>query len=135
MPHLDRDSLIALLTALGDADDARALDAAREIDRRVREAETDWDSLLRPPPGALPAEDEPTDDAPAPAEAESPPDMVETAADLALIERMLAELPLSDETREELAEMRTAIAEGRHSRMDSRYLRGLSARLTARQPA
>ena len=52
MPHLDRDSFIALLNRLGDPDEAEALAAAREIDRRVRESGLTWSELLVPPSSA-----------------------------------------------------------------------------------
>ena len=52
MPHLDRDSFIALLDRLGDPDEAEVLATAREIDRRVRESGMTWSELLAPPPSA-----------------------------------------------------------------------------------
>lgn len=131
MPHLDRDSFIALLDRLGDADDAAVLAAARAIDARVREAGLDWNDLLVPPPGAV-AED--ADDAEpevgeAPPETGGEPDAAECAHDLALIDALLARPSLSPETRVELQDMRQQITAGTHSRMDSRYVRGLYARL------
>lgn len=50
MPHLDRDSFIALLDRLGDPDEAEVLATAREIDRRVRESGMTWSELLALPP-------------------------------------------------------------------------------------
>jgi hypothetical protein len=57
MPNLDRDSFIALLNRLGDPDEAEALAAAREIDRRVRESGLTWSELLVPPSSATDAKE------------------------------------------------------------------------------
>lgn len=130
MPHLDRDSFIALLDRLGDADDAAVLAAARSIDARVRDAGLDWNDLLVPPPAAVVEDAEPAVGE-APPETDSEPDAAECAHDLALIDALLARPSLSPETRVELQEMRGQIADGNHTRMDSRYLRGLHARLGA----
>jgi hypothetical protein len=96
MPYLDRASFIALLDRLGSADDSEALAAAREIDRRKRDAGATWADLL------------------------------------ALIERLLADHDLSEDTRRELLDFRDDIAEGEFTEMDSRYLRNLEARLNRR---
>lgn len=130
MPHLDRDSFIALLDRLGDADDAAVLAAARAIDARVRDAGLDWNNLLVPPPAAAADEPEPMV-GDAPPETDGEPDAAECAHDLALIDALLARPSLSAETRTELEDMRQQITAGTHSRMDSRYLRGLHARLGA----
>lgn len=129
MPHLDRDSFVALLHRLGDADDAAVLAAARAIDARVREAGLDWNDLLVPPPAAAGDDTPEVDVGEAPPEGDGQPGPEECAHDLALIDAMLARPSLSAETRAELEEMRGQIAAGSHSRMDSRYLRGLHARL------
>lgn len=50
MPHLDRDSFVALLDQLGNDDDQEVLAAARTIHRRVTEAGLTWDLLLLPAP-------------------------------------------------------------------------------------
>lgn len=50
MPHLDRDSFVALLNQLGSDDDQEALTAARTIHQRVAEAGVTWDQLLLPAP-------------------------------------------------------------------------------------
>ena len=62
MPHLDRDSFIALLDRLGDPDEAEVLATAREIDRRVRESGMTWSELLAPPPSAARGSGESYDD-------------------------------------------------------------------------
>lgn len=134
MPHLDRDSFIALLDRLGDADDAAVLAAARAIDARVREAGLDWNDLLAPPPAAVVEEPEP-EVGEAPPEKDGEPDAEECAHDLVLIDALLARPTLSPEMRVELQEMRGQITDGNHTRLDSRYLRGLHARLGAGAPA
>lgn len=135
MPHIDRDSFVALLDRLGDADDAAVLAAAREIDARVRGAGLDWNDLLVPPPAAAGDDAPEVDVGEAPPEGDGQPGPEECAHDLALIDAMLARPSLSAETRAELEEMRGQIAGGAHSRMDSRYLRGLHARLGGVAPA
>lgn len=129
MPHLNRDSFIALLDHLGDADDAAVLAAARAVDARVRDAGLDWNDLLVPPPPATAADDADPAVGEAPPETAGEPDAAECAHDLALIDALLARPSLSPETRVELQEMRGQIGDGHHTRLDSRYLRGLHARL------
>ena len=48
MANLNRAEFIALLGRLGSKDDRTALEAARALDRGVREAGLAWDDLLRP---------------------------------------------------------------------------------------
>ena len=136
MPYLDRNSFIALLGRLGSADDAEVLASAREIDRRVREGGVAWDDLLIPPPGAVAEVDEDsyrgafTDD-----------DLLDMGPprrregygdDVALIDELLADPDLSAETRQELLDFKSDIAEGEFTDMDSRYLHDLHNRLTRR---
>jgi hypothetical protein len=140
MPHLDRDSFIALLDRLGDPDEAKALVAAREIDRRVRESGLTWSDLLTPPPSATGSgaqEDYEdvhgafTDDDPFDIDAPRRPENYRS--DTALIDELLAHQDLTPETRQELTDFKSDIAEGEFTNMDAKYLRDLHARLT-RQP-
>lgn len=127
MPFLDRESFIRLLDSLGDPDDATALAAARTIHARMQDAGIGWDSLLVPPPGAAPAtgldEDAPEERAPHPAAFSAGEEQ-----DAALIERLL-DMPLSDDTRQELRDLRADLAAGEFTAEDSRYVRALAQRL------
>jgi hypothetical protein len=128
MPSIDRPSFIALLNALGSAKDEDALAAAREIDRRMKEAGVVWDDLLRPA----------TDDR---AAAHSQDDVSDTdagddlaaadqaAGDLALINELLASDQISEETRSDLKDFAEDIAHNRLRAADSRYVRALHKRL------
>ncbi len=136
MPHLDRNSFIALLDRLGDPDETEVLATAREIDRRVRESGMTWSELLAPPPSATRGSGESYDeyrgaftdddlfdvDQPRPREG--------YASDTALIDELLANQDLAPETRQELLDFKSDIAEGEFTDMDAKYLRGLHARLT-----
>ncbi|EWY40398.1 hypothetical protein N825_36965 [Skermanella stibiiresistens SB22] len=139
MPHLDRDSFIALLDRLGDPDETEALASAREIDRRVRASGMGWNDLLVPPPGtSVGALDDDyhgtfTDDDPlyvAPRRRANG-----YADDMVLIDGLLADETLGETTRQELMDLKNDIAEGEFTDMDSKYLRDLHARLTPRHTA
>ena len=122
MPFMDRNSFIALLDKLGDADDATCLAAAREIHQRMQQSNLQWSDLLVPVDRSDPAEvteGEPLDQ---PAQAGSD--------DYVLIDRLLARGNLSDDTREELTGMRADIASGEFSARDRKYLQSLDARLS-----
>jgi len=125
MPYLDRDSFIALLNRLGDDDDSQVLSAARELDRRVRAADADWNDLLAPPPGA---DDDDYDDADDAGTVEPLP-AGEAADDAARIRLLLDKYDLLDDTREDLEDMLEMIEEGEFSDMDRRYVRALEDRL------
>ena len=119
MPNLDRDSFIALLNRLGDPDEAEALATAREIDRRVRECGLTWSELLAPQSSS-------TSSAGIAAN-------VEDGDDTALIDELLTNQDLTPETRQELLDFKSDIAEGEFTSMDAKYLRDLHARLNRRQ--
>lgn len=146
MPDLDRKDFIALLERLAGPDDADVVAAAREITSRMAAAGVSWDDVLTPEEpddetdvdeygddedfdvdgdegaGALGGDDEDSsDDAAGPDE------------DIALINRILAECTVSDETREELGGLRDDIAEGEFTAADRKYLRALYARLAKRR--
>ena len=152
MPYLDRADFIALLEKLGAADDAEVLTAAREIQRRIEAAETKWDELLARAPGtdasdALEELDDPDIDVggfeirdrrreperPLPELPPVPePQATIHSEELHLIESLLRRPTLSTETRRELMDLRTDIAENDFADMDRTYLRDLAARLNAR---
>ena len=135
MPFMDRESFIHLLDRLGDADDASVLAAAREIHRRMGEAGIGWDELLiRPDMEEETATDLPAVAAPAlELEDDSHSIPAGDAEDAALIDRLLADLPLSPDTRQELMDLKGDIAAGEFTAADSRYLRNLAARLSRRK--
>ncbi len=139
MPHLDRDSFIALLNRLGDPDEAEALAAAREIDRRVRESGLTWSELLVPPSSATGIEGEGYDNHRG---AFTDDDLFDVTpgrpresygSDTALIEELLTNQNLTPETRQELLDFKSDIAEGEFTDMDAKYLRDLHARLSRQQ--
>lgn len=157
MPYLDRDSFLALLEQLGSSDDQEVIDAARQLDRRVRDAGVTWDELLTPEgDGDDGYDDDEDDDADADgeyedeygeevgdgeieeaefdAEEQAPPPgrgkAVAAGDDEALIDRMLGEFDLSDQTRQDLLDLKEDIAAGEFTEMDRRYLDALYARLT-----
>ncbi len=129
MPFMDRTSFIGLLDRLGDPDAAAALAAAREIDRRLREAGVTWDGILVPAAveepevgdGSLLVADEPV------------PVAEGLEEDLTRIERLLTAYQLSAETRAELEDYRAEIQDGTFTDMDRRYLRDLEVRLAPRK--
>jgi hypothetical protein len=128
MPLKDRPSFITLLNALGSAKDEDALAAAREIDRRMKEAGVVWDDLLRP------ATDDHTaagdhDDARATDAGDDVIDAAQVSGDLALINELLASDQISEETRSELKDFAEDIAHNRLRAADSRYVRALHKRL------
>jgi hypothetical protein len=129
MPFMDRASFIGLLDRLGDPDDAAALAAAREIDRRLREAGVTWDGILVPA-----AEEEPEVGDGSLLVADEPVPVAEgLEEDLTRIERLLTAYQLSAETRAELEDYRAEIQDGTFTDMDRRYLRDLEVRLAPRK--
>jgi len=137
MPHLDRDSLIALLDRLGDPDEAEALAAAREIDRRVRQSGLTWTDLLASPSAVTDnASQEGYNDVQGTFSDDDPFDMASPrrsgsyGSDTALIDELLTQENLAAETRQELLDFKSDIAEGEFTDMDAKYLRDLYARLT-----
>ncbi|ACJ00821.1 hypothetical protein [Rhodospirillum centenum] len=145
MPFMDRESFIALLDSLGDPDDAKALEAARTVHRRMVDAGVGWDALLVPAPRTdgdaedgldLDLDDAGVDDTDTDG---AGVDGTDTGAgdaggpeDRDLIDRMLADYVLSDQTRQELTDLRKDIAAGEFSPADSRYVRQLARRLKPR---
>ncbi|MBM3559203.1 MAG: hypothetical protein FJX53_04835 [Alphaproteobacteria bacterium] len=121
----ERDRLIEALDRLGDPDDVTALGAARVVAGAMAEAGLDWDDVL-----ALPVDEEPVEDGPAAAEAQSiPVEVGDSAEALKTIERLLARPGLFEGTRQELAGYRDDIASGDFDAADRRYLAALAGRL------
>ena len=130
MADLDRAEIVELLGRLGAEDNEAVLSAARELARKLSASGLRWDDVVRASlVGAAGA-----------GEAVEPPasarDEVEagelTAAEAAkLVDALLARKTLSDTTREDLVEMKRAIADGRLDAMDTRYIRALAKRLGA----
>jgi hypothetical protein len=126
MPFMDRDSFIALLDKLGDADDATCLAAARDIHQRMQAANLKWADLLAPVGGQ---DDDDADDAAddgAPLDRSAEP----ITEDFALIDRLLARSGLSEDMRDELGGMREDIGSGEFTARDRKYLQSLEARLS-----
>lgn len=128
MPNLDRAGMVELLGRLGAENDATVLAAARELHRKVGESGLTWDDLLRASTEAASAAsstahgDDPPGDRPA--------DVSDGKADAArLIERLLARQTVSDTLREDLTDLKRAIARGTFDDTDARYVRALAKRL------
>lgn len=99
------------------------LDGDRDEDALEAEDEAETDDELE-------AEDEPeTEDEPEAIVAAEMPSPATLAEDARIIERLLAKKTLSKNMREELADLKRAIAEGEFDAMDSRYVRALGNRL------
>jgi hypothetical protein len=138
MENRDRAALIELLGRLGAENDETVLQAGRELHRKMLESGATWDDLIRAEPFAVEMQTEaepagepparkPSGDRPrAPAPERPAPDRAETTR---LIERLLARKELSANLRQELNEMKRALAEGSLDVMDSRYVRALAKRL------
>jgi len=114
----DRAALIELLDRLGSSDDATVLEAARALHRKVAEAGLSWDDLIELESAAPVDEDDAVAAAPSPG-------ADETAR---LIDRLLRK-GVSENTREDLTEMKRQLAEGSLDQEDRRYVRALAKRL------
>ena len=92
------------------------------------EARTDAEPAGEPPAGEPPERKPSEDQPPATTPEMRAPDRAEITR---LIERLLARKELSANLREELTEMKRALADGKLDVMDSRYVRALAKRLGA----
>lgn len=122
---IQRSEIVDLLQQLGVADDQAALSAARELDRRIREAGLNWDDLLSDE--TIGATDEE-----APAEDDGPAERSESvhAGDAPrILDRLLARKNLSPELREELRRLKADVAAGEFDAADRQYVRALAKRL------
>ncbi len=152
MAEIDRDDLIDLLERLGSGDDAEVLAVAREVHRRIAEAGLTWDDLLVWDEDEEEDEEEEEDDWDQAADEEEIGDTevgadtprrtgagprpdpaatgdIESLPDDALIDRILGECDLSDETRRDLLDLKGDIARGDFTAMDRKYIRALYTRL------
>jgi hypothetical protein len=127
----DRTRFIELLGQLGAENDETVLNAARELHRGVREAELDWNDLLRADEAVEENKEYdhlPLADAAAQAGPAAPADKSE---DMKIVDRLLARKDLSESTRGDLTEFKRSIREGTLDRMDADYIRALAKRLGA----
>jgi len=128
MADLDRAALIELLGRLGADSDEAALQAARELSRTVGESGRTWNDLLRANFDAAGAEAAPADAPVATASGAPRGGKAEVAQ---LIDRLLARKSISDTLRDDLTELKSAIADGTFEDMDAYYVRALAKRLGA----
>jgi hypothetical protein len=130
MAMTDRAAVIVLLERLGAADDAEALQAARELNAIVSASGSRWDDLLCAEslwPGAgIETDDEPSSEA-----ADGTLSEASKTEARRLIERLLARRELSDTLRDDLVDLKAALGDGRFEAMDLRYVRALARRLGA----
>jgi len=138
MPNVDRSGIVELLGRLGADSDEAILAAARELNSKIGESGLSWEDLIRPQSdlagSAAPSEvaDSPVAETSAAAEpAETGISATDKAEAARLIERLLARETLSSNLRDDLVEMKGAIADGSFDAMDSSYVRALAKRLGA----
>lgn len=141
--RLERGDVIRLLEKLGSDEDEEVLAAAREVHDRVSAAGTTWEDLLVPDEAvAADGEDrDAADDSEAPAYDAREDEGAEAAGAIGgknaeavkLIDKLLAQPGISEETREELRDYKTDISEGEFTEADRRYIRALSNRLSKRR--
>lgn len=143
MAELDRQTLLDLLNRFDDADDANVAAAAREAQQALTEAGLSWDDVLVP--AEVEAEDEDeyeeydaddevddaeVDDADGDTDNVIPISAGEAREDLALIDRILRDHNVSEDTREELEGYREDIEAGEFTASDRNYLKALKKRLS-----
>ena len=142
MPFVDRTTFIELLDKLRSEDEAEVVAAARDINRRMDEADLSWRDVLAPEQSdedALEDDDE-ADDFEDDYDDDEDEDAEEIAFEgddakqaAALIEQILARYELSESTEEDLRDYLTDIAEGEFTEADNRYVQALHTRLKAQQ--
>lgn len=149
MAELDRQTLIDLLNRFDDTDDAAVAAAAREAQQALTEAGLSWDDVLVPADVEADDEDEDEDegeyeeyeaddevddadddDAGGDADNVIPISAGEAREDLALIDRILRDHDVSEDTREELEGYREDIEAGEFTASDRNYLKALKKRLS-----
>lgn len=131
MAEISRIELLALLQRLGSAEDAEVLAAARELNRRVTEANLAWGDLIAAEAAGEDGPEGGLDDLGG-AHAEDGPVGGDLAADLALVDRLLAGLALATDTRDDLETIRRDIQRGDFTALDRKYLQDLAKRLQGR---
>ncbi len=143
MAELDRQTLLDLLNRFDDADDATVTAAAREAQQALTEAGLSWDDVLVPAEVETEDEDEyeeydsddevvdaDDDDADGDTDNVIPISAGEAREDLALIDRILRDHDVSEDTREELEGYREDIDAGEFTASDRNYLVALQKRLS-----
>ena len=142
MASLDRQSIVELLGRLGAESEQTVVQAARELHAKVGESGLTWDDLLRSEAeiagadaerqdGSLDAPLDAISDADQSAETAGEPSAADKAEAAKLIDRLLARKNLSSNLREDLTDLKRAIADGGFDATDSRYVRALARRLGA----
>lgn len=145
MAELDRQTLLDLLNRFDDADDATVTAAAREAQQALTNAGLTWDDVLVPAEPDAEDEDEDeyeefdadddVDDAADDDDAGDTDNVIPISAaeareDLALIDRILRDHDVSEDTREELEGYREDIEAGEFTASDRNYLKALKKRLS-----
>ena len=127
MADLDRAGFIELLGRLGAESDETALAAARELDRKVKEAGLTWDELLHAHDAeiAVSVPQAPEQSAVRPAAPAGRGD------DTRVVERLLARKDISETLRADLNDFKRQISEGKLDREDADYIRAVAKRLGA----
>jgi len=138
MANLDRSRVVELLGQLGATDDQTVLEAARAANRAVTEAGLTWDDVVHAEPASgsadIEGEAQPVVEAAIDGTSTEVGGVVseaEKAEAMRLIGRLLASKAISDNLREDLTDMKRAIAEGEFDAMDARYVLALAKRLEA----
>jgi hypothetical protein len=156
MADLDRDYVIEQLEKLGAEDDATVLAAARAVDQHVRESGFAWDDLLEPDYDEDDLDDDRVDEDDIDRdelegdddavlmdgldEDESIDDLGDDDGDTSgdpgemgrLIDRLIAHQQVTEDTREDLTEMKADFDTNSLSAMDRRFVRALAKRLGVR---
>ena len=143
MAELDRQTLLDLLNRFDDADDANVAAAAREAQQALTEASLTWDDVLVPAEPDADHEDDDeeydidddaddADDDEAGGDTDNviPISAGEARDDLALIDRILRDHGVSEDTRDELEGYREDIEAGEFTASDRNYLKALQKRLS-----
>lgn len=117
---IDREALIDALEHMGDADDARAAEAAREAQAMLDAADLTWDDVIDKTLGQQ-AE---TADGPKLEVGE------DDALVLKIIDNMLARPNLNESTADDLRDYREELERGELEPDDRRYILGLYERLS-----
>jgi hypothetical protein len=136
MPFMDRDSFIDLLNRLGDEDDQVVLAAARTLHARVAESGFGWNGLLLPADAQSHQAVPPDASTPTPVPVVGHPALssAEDESDTLLIDRLLRDFTLSDDTRADLLDMKQQAERGVLPEADSKYIRDLAERLARAEP-
>lgn len=151
LENLDRENLIRLLEKLGSEDDAEVTAAARELHNQVKVAGVSWDEFIAAAEDEDEYEyddesdgdceddeddDELDDDAPLSANDDTeddddlPPLTDEEKKEATSLIDKILDRNVGADTREEMEDYKTDIAEGEFEQMDLKYLRAMNERLS-----